>query len=129
MSAPRKQCAKCPWKVGTNPDDIPGGYSRAKHAALKDTIAEPGRLDVGGVRLMACHETPVGAELPCVGWLAHQLGPGNNIGLRLTVWAGEVDGNVETVGEQHATFEATLPRRRKMDDQPRARLAAKRVGP
>lgn len=58
---------------------------------------------------MACHETKVGGELPCVGWLVHQLGPGNNLGLRLAVISGRVDGNVKTVGPQHETFEDTLP--------------------
>lgn len=58
---------------------------------------------------MACHETKLGGELPCVGWLVHQLGPGNNIGLRLAVIHGRVDGNVQTVGPQHETFEDTLP--------------------
>lgn len=69
----RKQCAKCPWKKGVNPQDIPGGYCETKHANLKDTIAKPGTLGLaeglrgGAVRVMACHETPVGKELPCVG--------------------------------------------------------------
>jgi hypothetical protein len=126
MSAPRKQCAKCPWKVGVNPDDIPNGYDRAKHAALKETIAEPGALRVGGsLRAMACHETPVGAEVPCVGWLVHQIGEGQNLGLRLQIITGKIDGNVETVGEQHSRFEDTLPRRRK----PRRALPSRRVRP
>ncbi len=63
----------------------------------------------GGLRIMACHETPPGKELPCVGWLANQLGPGNNLALRLAVMTGRVDGNVQTVGEQHERFEDTLP--------------------
>jgi hypothetical protein len=44
-----------------------------------------------------------------VGWLAHQLGPGNNIGLRLAVISGRIDVNFELIGEQHETFEDTLP--------------------
>lgn len=109
-TTPRRQCAKCPWKVSTDPFDIPDGYDPAKHRALSGTIAEPGTCRIGGgMRVMACHETPVGEELPYVGWLAHQLGPGNNIALRFAVIAGRIDGNVETVGEQHETFEETLP--------------------
>ena len=81
---PRKQCTKCPWKVSTDPRDIPGGYCVEKHANLARTIATPGEVMLGGVlRIMACHETTGGRELPCVGWLVHQLGPGNNIPLRL----------------------------------------------
>ena len=111
MSAPRRQCAKCPWKKSTDPRDIPNGYSRNLHAGLADTVAEPGSLRPlnGGLKMMACHETAVGAELPCVGWLAHQLGPGNNLALRLRVMTGDVSGDVETVGPQHERFEDTLP--------------------
>jgi hypothetical protein len=105
---PRKQCKKCPWKVDTDPYEIPNGYCPTKHAALRNTIAEPGSLR-GGASMMACHETPQGKELPCVGWLVNQLGPGNNIGLRLAVRSGRIDANVETVGEQHERFEDTLP--------------------
>lgn len=109
----RKQCAKCPWKVSTNPHDIPNGYCEVQHAALKNTVARPGQLPTSQLRLMACHETPVGRELPCVGWLMQQLGPGNNIGLRLAVVSGRIDANVETVGEQHETLAATLPRKKR----------------
>lgn len=109
MSKPRKQCAKCPWRVDTDPNEIPNGYCERKHAALSKTIADPGRFTAGPLRLMACHETPVGRELPCVGWLAHQLGPGNNLGLRFAASRGHIDTNFELVGEQHERFEDTLP--------------------
>lgn len=108
MNPPRKQCAKCPWKVSTDPHDIPDGYDPEKHAALKNTIAD-GSLNLCGLRMMACHETGPENQLPCVGWLANQLGHGNNIGLRLAVINKRVDANVKTVGEQHQRFEDTLP--------------------
>lgn len=108
----RVQCEKCPWRKSTDPQDIPNGYSEALHRDLKSTIAEPGRLGSLGP-MMACHESPPGQERPCVGWLANQLGPGNNLPLRLAVMAGKVNGNVETVGPQHATFKDTLPTRRR----------------
>lgn len=105
----RKQCKHCPWKVATDPNKIPNGYSAEKHADLSCTIAKPGELRLGALRMMACHETPVGKEKPCVGWLANQLGPGNNIGLRLAASSGRVDADFELDGEQHLTLEATLP--------------------
>lgn len=106
----RKQCAKCPWKVGTDPHEIPGGYCEQKHVSLAGTIAEAGRIPVGStLRVMACHESPVGRDQVCVGWLAHQLGPGNNIGLRLAVFSGRISGQFELDGEQHERFEDTLP--------------------
>lgn len=109
MKKPRVQCKQCPWKKGSNPRDIPGEYSEEKHHALTRTIAEPGVLRGEGLRMMACHETPNGRELPCVGWLVQQLGPGNNLDLRLAVMQGRVDDNVKTVGPQHKYLEDTFP--------------------
>lgn len=107
---PRKQCAKCPWRKDVDPNDIPNGYDVARHKALTDTIAKPATFTGAGVgKVMACHETPVGKELPCVGWLVHQLGPGNNLGLRIAVMRKSIDANVETVGEQHECLEDTFP--------------------
>lgn len=112
MSRPRRQCKKCPWKVGSDPYEIPNGYDVAKHCALDQTIAEPGALNLGGaLRIMACHESKVGTDVPCVGWIVHQLGPGNNIALRLAAMRGVIDANVQTVGPQHERFEDTLPDR------------------
>ncbi len=95
----------------TDPYDIPTGYCPTQHANLKRTVAEPGSLDglSQPIRSMACHESEVGKELHCVGWLINQLGEGNNISLRMAVRNGRVDGNVETVGEQHHRLEDTLP--------------------
>ena len=101
------QCAKCPWKVATNPHDIPNGYQVKKHRKLKRTIAEPGSL-CPNPHVMACHESLGGQEDYCIGWLFNQLGPGNNIGLRMKMLNYDLK-NVRTVGEQHQRFEDTLP--------------------
>lgn len=103
------QCAKCPWKVTTNPHDIPNGYSEELHQGLACTIAEPGSLRSAG-RAMSCHEHPPSDEAHCVGWLTHQLGPGNNIGLRLRMITCENAALIKMDGEQHQSFEDTLPR-------------------
>ena len=107
----RLQCAKCPWKVTTNPHEIPDDYGVEKHKALKSTIAEGLSSLLGPNRMMACHETGYDGEdpLPCVGYLHNQLGEGNNLGLRLAVIQGRVDGRYELDGEQHPDLEATLP--------------------
>ena len=104
----RRQCAKCPWKVGVDPHDIPNGYTEEAHRALIGTIADP-RDPLRLTPMMACHEHPIGGDVPCVGWLVNQTGPGNNLPLRLRIMLGEVDGDVRTVGPQHATFAETLP--------------------
>lgn len=99
------QCAKCPWRVDVDPRDIPNGYCETKHAGLAETIAEPGSILLSA-KAMACHETD---DAHCVGWLANQLGPGNNIGLRLQMMSCENIKKMRVVGEQHPTFEDTLP--------------------
>lgn len=103
-----RQCAKCPWKVTTNPHDIPNGYDEEKHRLLERTIAEPASLFFSS-RAMACHERKdTDADRYCIGWLMHQLGPGNNIGLRMRMLNYDLSG-VELDGDQHETFEDTLP--------------------
>lgn len=103
-----RQCDKCPWKVSTNPYDIPNGYDADLHRGLACTIAEHGSLRGSGSH-MACHEHSPGDEAHCVGWLMNQLGPGNNIGLRLKMLSCENIGIVQLDGPQHERFEDTLP--------------------
>lgn len=103
------QCAKCPWRRSTDPRTIPGGYCETKHRALAATIAREGdvsALQTGALRVMACHETE---DAHCLGWLMHQLGPGNNIPLRFAMRSCENINKVKLIGEQHATFADTLP--------------------
>lgn len=107
-----RQCAACPWRKGAVPErDIPRGYSRALHEGLACTIATPGEFRGVTLRVMACHDSPTGAEQPCVGWVAHQLGPGNNLALRLSARDGRYR-NLRTDGPQHERFEDTLPKAR-----------------
>lgn len=113
MSAPWKlkrtaQCAKCPWIADVDPHEIPNGYCETKHRALESTIAKPGDFATafGAQRVMACHETH---DAHCVGWLVNQLGPGNNIGMRLRMMTCENARAIRLRGEQHQTFEETLP--------------------
>lgn len=107
----RKQCKACPWRTDVVPArDIPNGYSAEKHRALERTISDRSLAGLcGPLRVMACHESPIGGEVVCVGWLANQLGPGNNIALRLAAASGRMP-DFELVGDQHECFEDTLPR-------------------
>ncbi len=106
-----KQCAKCPFKVSTNPHDIPDGYCEVKHANLKNTIAKDGELNLNGtMHVMACHHSNGNDEMYCVGWLNHQLGVGNNIRLRIKMINCVNVRDIKTYGEQHEIFEDTLPK-------------------
>lgn len=107
-----KQCVKCPWKVSTNPFDIPDGYCEIKHANLKDTIAQEGSMNFlsNGIKSMACHHSDGNDEMYCVGWINHQLGVGNNIGLRIKMMSCVNAKDIKTYGKQHEKFEDTLPK-------------------
>ena len=82
------------------------------HHGLDRTIAAPGSLCPTAVG-MACHYSQEGreADRPCAGWLAHQIGPGNNIAARLAVMQGKLPVPVVD-GPQHQTFQDTLPKPR-----------------
>lgn len=116
MNTPRKQCAKCPWKKSTG-NDIPNGFAKNAHDLMRRMTATPGSLKRTEL-VMQCHETSDSDPLPCVGWLVHQLGPGNNLRLRLASIAGQIDGNVETVGPQHTHPEDVVPQPRRKDTPP-----------
>jgi hypothetical protein len=58
---------------------------------------------------MACHESAVGKERECVGWVLNQLGPGNNIGLRIRAMDGRYN-DFRAAGPQRERFEDTLPK-------------------
>lgn len=104
-----KQCDKCPWRTNVDPHDIPDGYSVELHRELEDTIADPGSLSLTCGKAMSCHEHISDEEVFCVGWLVNQLGPGNNIALRLQMSHCENASEIETIGEQHQHFRDTLP--------------------
>ncbi len=99
------QCKACPWKVSTvAARDIPG-YNPRMHEGLSACTTD--RID-GPLRSMACHETKPGRERPCVGWVANQLGPGNNIALRMrAITTGEF-ADIRLVGEQHESIGAMI---------------------
>jgi Family of unknown function (DUF6283) len=106
----QRQCTKCPWRQDVDARTIPNGYDRLKHERLRETVAVPGALDLGPVlRLMACHDSRVGRERPCVGWLHHQLTVGSNIALRIAVFRRRIPAEHELVGPQRERFEDTLP--------------------
>lgn len=105
-----KQCSKCPWKVSTDPFEIPDGYCPTKHANLKETIAEPGEFFFSDtLKIMACHHSNGNDKMYCIGYLHNQMGVGNNIGLRMTMSGCSNFKDVKVYGEQHERFEDTLP--------------------
>lgn len=113
MKTRNKQCQACPWRVDAtdHESDIPN-YDRELHKNLTVTIAEPASLRQmvePNLRLMGCHEhQDPENQIVCVGWLANQLGPGNNLALRMAALQNPELGNFELVGEQHEKLEDTF---------------------
>ena len=108
-------CAKCPWIKDGNPYEIPNGYSRDKHCALQATIAsDPIRSLVSPTPVMACDESH---DAHCIGWLVNQIGPGNNIGLRIRMASCVNAGKIQLRGKQYDTFEETIPRSHEEDSK------------
>lgn len=106
------QCQKCPWRTDVNAHDIPNGYDLDRHRALSRTIAsvsDPLSTLTTPTNVMACHETDPGQETHCVGWLVNQIGPGNNIGLRIQMLSCQNVEKIRTVGTQRESFENTIP--------------------
>ena len=85
------QCPSCPWRVDCVPiRDIPN-YVPDLHCQLDKTIRSGLETLFQQERhIMACHYSKPGEEFPCAGWLANQLGPGNNLGVRLLVMTGKM---------------------------------------
>jgi hypothetical protein len=106
------QCKNCPWKVNSNPFEIPG-YDPVMHAGLADTIADPDNVDLMALtkplRAMSCHDEE---EAYCVGWLYNQLNQGNNVALRVRMSHCTNASKLRVFGEQHETFEDTIPTRK-----------------
>lgn len=102
------QCRTCPWRVDCDPmTDIPN-YVPGLHHKLDNTIRSGlETLGCKTMRVMACHYSKPGEEFPCAGWLSNQIGPGNNLGVRLRVMTGQMPVPVVD-GEQYETFEETL---------------------
>lgn len=46
----------------------------------------------------------------CVGWLHNQLGTGNNLYLRVIMKDCENINDLQVIGEQHETFNDTIPK-------------------
>lgn len=105
---PVNQCKSCPWRVDCVPiRDIPN-YVPDMHCNLDKTIQSGlGTLFQTERHIMACHYSKPGEEFPCAGWLHNQIGPGNNLGVRLLVMTGKMSPPVVD-GPQHETFEETL---------------------
>lgn len=112
MTKPIKQCKTCPWRVGSDTKDIPN-YSKELHKGLTSTIASDTRqyvqLASSSIRMMACHRSKEDAPTVCAGWASNQLGPGNNLALRMVAIRDPRFHGPLVDGPQHPNLESTIP--------------------
>lgn len=84
-----KPCAACPWRIDATAQDIPG-FDLALAEGLTATCPdERGMGPDFGASMFACHQSKIGSELCCAGWLA-QVGH-RHPGVRLAIAFGRLD--------------------------------------
>jgi len=129
---PRTPCSSCPWRIDQNAGDIPH-FSLALAERLKATC--PDERDMGpdfGASMFACHQSSVGHEVHCAGWLA-SVGH-RHPSVRLAVAQGRMDiSRLRPAAhwpELHANYGEVLEKlRRTAPDNPEARACTAAARP
>lgn len=101
------QCNSCPWRKDARLDDIPH-YDRGMHERLGNTCMVSGLESLQDHSWMACHNSTATKKYPCLGWLMHALGPGNDISVRLTARDISNIKDVRLIGRECTSFVETL---------------------
>jgi hypothetical protein len=81
------------------------------HKKLAETIAdETGNISKIGKSppIMGCHYSSGENQIMCAGWLANQLGPGNNFPLRIWFSRNYPQDEIVLCGKQRDCFEETF---------------------
>lgn len=86
---PHQPCPSCPWRVDQDAQDIPH-FSLALAEQLAATCPDHrGHGPDFGAPMFACHQSKIGAEVHCAGWLA-SVGHAHP-SVRLSVMRGRLD--------------------------------------
>jgi hypothetical protein len=103
MRKTARQCVSCPWRVEVIPArDVPD-YDPGIYARMRATLRS-GLGSMQGTRIvMECHNGKR-QDRACAGWLHHQIGVGNNLGVRIAVACGRLPAP-KVIGEQHETLD------------------------
>lgn len=108
MSEVRKPCLSCPWRVDAHAQDIPN-FSLDLAENLTHTC--DGELTSP---IFACHQSRIGEEIVCAGWLARY--GWDSIPIRLRMVRGEMGPEGLDPGEDwpelHKTFEEMITKLR-----------------
>lgn len=114
MSACRKPCASCPWRVDQDAQSIPN-FSLDLAEGLANTCPdERGFGPDFGSPQFACHQSKIGAEVVCAGWLA--MAGAAHPGVRLSVMCGATSATALSPGadwpELHGSFAEVIEKLR-----------------
>lgn len=108
MSAYRKPCPTCPWRVDQDASAIPN-FSLELAENLRRTCEQG-----FGAPMFACHQSRDGAEVVCAGWLA--VYGADSIAVRMQVIAGNYPPEVLSPGEDwpdlHSSFDEVIEKLR-----------------
>ncbi len=83
-----KPCSSCPWQIDSVAQDIPN-FDLALAEGLMNCC--PDKRGMGpdfGASIFACHQSKVGAEIACAGWLA--IVGHRHPSVRLAIMAGRL---------------------------------------
>lgn len=107
MKAAARPCPSCPWRVDQDVGDIPN-FSLALAESLAGTC--PDERGIGpdfGASFFACHQSKLGSEIPCAGWLA-MVGH-RHPRVRMAVRRGSISPDALTPGENWPELHDSYP--------------------
>ncbi|KVN83440.1 hypothetical protein WJ68_16130 [Burkholderia ubonensis] len=89
MKAAARPCPSCPWRVDQGARDIPNFDLPLAEGLAATSPDARGMGPDFGAPMFACHQSKIGSEIPCAGWLA-KVGH-RHPGVRLAVMQGKLD--------------------------------------
>lgn len=90
-------CASCPWRLDKDARDIPNFDLRLAEDLAATCPDARGMGPDYTAKLFACHQSKVGREIPCAGWLA-KVGM-RHPRVRMRLMRGEISPEALTPGE------------------------------
>lgn len=114
MKTAARPCPSCPWRIDQSASDIPN-FDLSLAEALAPT--SPDARGMGpdfGASMFACHQSKIGGEIPCAGWLA-KVGH-RHPGVRMAVMSGRISADALAPGpgwpELHNSYPEVLDKLR-----------------
>ncbi len=112
----RKPCSSCPWRVDQDASAIPNFNLDLAESLASTCPDERGYSPDFGSPQFACHQSRMGSEVVCAGWLA--TNGGAHVQVRMQVIAGQIPVEALSPGEDwpplHAEFAEVIEKLRAM---------------